>query len=336
MTYPIVLGISIITGGVLSVVVKYFASFLKIVDLPEHPRKLHKHPVPLLGGLALYLSFFGISFSLLYLKILPENLFRPLFWLFISGTVLMIGGFFDDKYNLPPKIQIIFPLIAVILAVYGGIRINLITNPFGGVVHLGLWISLILSFVWLSVITYTTKILDGLDGLVSGVTSLGALSIFLFSTLSDFKEGGLPYLALIAAGVFAGFLFLNAHPAKLFLGEGGSLFAGFLLGSLAIMTGAKIAVTLMVLAAPLIDLAAVIVKRVFIKKKPFFSGDRLHLHFLLVDKGWGPQYVVYIYWGLAAILGAISIFLPSIWKIISLLSISIIFFAIDIFWFKDK
>jgi len=336
MLYSIILAVSIAVGAITAVAIKYFASYLKIKDLPNHPRKLHKHPVPLLGGLALYISFFGIAFSLFYLKILPANLLHPIIWLFISGTVLMIGGFLDDKYNLPAKVQIIFPLIAVVLALYGGVRINLITNPLGGVLHLGFLISLILSFVWLLTITYTTKILDGLDGLVSGVVSLGALMIFLFSTLSDFKEAGIPYIALIVAGIFAGFLFLNAHPAKLFLGEGGSLFAGFILGSLAIMTGAKIAITLMVLAAPLIDLLAVMIKRAFIKKKSIFSGDRLHLHYLLVDKGWDPQYVVYIYWGLAALMGLVSIFLPSMWKAIFLIFISIIFFAVDLFWFKDK
>lgn len=335
MLYLIVLVVSIIVGAVLAFAVRHFALFLKIQDLPKEPRKIHKHPVPLLGGLALYLSFFGVVAALFYLKILPANLVSPLKWLFFSGAIIMLGGFFDDKYSLPPKWQILFPLSAIIVAVLGGVRIHLITNPHGGILLLGPVISFVLSFFWLLTITYTTKILDGLDGLVSGITTLGALTIFLFATMTDFKEPGIPYVALALAGSFAGFLLLNIYPAKIFLGEGGSLFAGFILGSLAIMTGAKIAVTLMVLALPLIDLAAVIIKR-FIKKKSIFSGDRLHLHYLLVDRGWRPQSVVFLFWGLSAILGLASVFLPSVWKILSLVFILIIFFATDLFWFKEK
>lgn len=335
MIYFAILITSVLASIAASFGVKYLAGRLKIQDLPNYPRKLHKHPVPLLGGLALYLSFFGIVAALFYLKILPENFLRPLFWIFISGTIIMIGGFLDDKYDLPPKAQIIFPLLSVCLALYGGIRINLITNPLGGILHLGLILSLAMSFFWLFIIIYTTKILDGLDGLVSGIVSLGGLGIFLFSTLSNFKEGGIAYIALAVAGVFAGFLFLNRYPARIFLGEGGSLFAGFVLGGLAIMTGAKIAVTLMILALPMVDFFAVVIKRL-IKKKSIFSGDRLHLHYLLVDRGIKPQNVVYIYWALAAVMGFVSIFLSSEAKIIILGAMLIIFFLIDIFLFKDK
>lgn len=333
MQYLIILFSSIIAGAVLAFAVRHLASFLKIQDLPGEPRKTHKRPVPLLGGLALYLSFFGVIAAFFYLKILPTGLVLPLKWLFFSATIIMVGGFLDDKYILPPKVQILFPLLAIILALLGGVRIHLITNPAGGILSLGFAISLILSFFWLLTITYTTKILDGLDGLVSGITALGAFTIFLFTTLTDFKEPGISYVALVLAGSFAGFLFLNFYPAKIFLGESGSSFAGFILGSLAIMTGAKIAVTLMVLALPLIDLAAVIIKRL-IKKKSIFKGDRLHLHYLLVDRGWKPQNVVFLFWGLSAVLGLVAVFLPSWEKVFALVAVGAIFFLIDIFYFK--
>lgn len=331
MIYLTILFASVIISIILTYGVRFLAFRFEICDAPKEPRKTHPAPVPLLGGLALYLSFFGVIAALFFIKILPVNLILPVKWLFGSGAIIMFGGFLDDKYSLPPKFQIIFPFAAVLLAIYGGVRINLITNPFGGILHLGFAASFILSFLWLLIIAYTTKILDGLDGLASGIGALGALTIFLFTIFSDFKEPGLSYIALPLAGSFAGFLFLNRYPAKIFLGEGGSVFAGFILGSLAILTGAKIAVTLMVLALPLIDLMAVIIKR-FLKKRRIWKGDRLHLHYLLVDRGWKPQNVVYLFWGLSALLGLASIFLPSGWKIISLAVVFAIFFAIDLFW----
>jgi len=335
MLYLFVSVVSIALSFLFVLAIRRLALFLKIQDMPVGPRKRHGGPVPLLGGLAPFAAFFSVSFLLLCLKVIPATFIAPMGWLFLSSSILMLGGFLDDKYSFPPKLQIWFPLVAIATALFGGIRIYLITNPAGGVLLLGSVISLILSFFWLLTITYTTKILDGLDGLVSGTTAIGAFTIFLFTTLTDFKETGLSYAAIALAGAFIGFLIFNFYPAKIFLGEGGSLFAGFILGSLAIMTGAKIAVTLMVLALPLIDLAAVVLKRL-LKRKSIWKGDRLHLHYLLVDRGWKPQGVVSLFWGLSALMGLVSVFLPSVWKIISLIFISMIFFAADLFWFKER
>lgn len=333
MLYPAIFILTASASFLLALAVRRLALLFKIQDVPAVSRKQHAGPVPLLGGLALYLSFFGVIAAFFYLKILPANLVSPFKWLFFSSAIIMLGGFFDDKYILPPKVQILFPLLAIILALLGGVRIHLITNPAGGILPLGLAASLVVSFFWLLTITYTTKILDGLDGLVSGITALGALTIFLFTTLTDFKEPGISYIALVLAGSFAGFLILNFYPAKIFLGEGGSLFSGFILGGLAIITGAKIAVTLMVLALPLIDLAAVIIKRL-IKKQSIFKGDRLHLHYLLVDRGWKPRNVVFLFWALSAVLGLAAVFLPSWEKVFALATVGAIFFLIDIFYFK--
>lgn len=326
---------SAISAYILSLIVRRLALKLKIADFPAIGRKQHGRAVPLLGGLAPFTAFFSVSFAAVYIGILPIRFFQPLFWLFIASCLIMVGGFLDDKYNLRPKWQILFPIIAIFLAIAGGIRVEFITNPAGGILFLSTGLSLAVSFLWLLMISYTTKILDGLDGLVGGTAIFGAITIFLFATLSDFKEPSLSLLALILAGAFLGFLALNHYPAKLFLGEGGSVFSGFILGGLAIMTGAKIAVTLMVIALPLIDLLAVVIKRAK-RGRPLLSGDRTHLHYLLVDSGWKPQNVVYLFWGLSAAMGFVAVFLPSGWKIASLIFIFILFFAVDLLWFKEK
>lgn len=311
----------------LALVIRRLALRLKIQDAPDDKRKFHKKSAPLLGGLAPFVSFFGCVFYLFWAGVIPQNFYFPFLGLFFGGAVIMFGGILDDKFSLSPSRQIIFPLIAIFIVLFFGIKIKLVTNPFGGIFYLGILPSLFVSFIWLLGISYTTKILDGLDGLVSGITVIGAGAIFLFTTLTDFKEGALSLTALVLAGSFAGFLILNFHPAKIFLGEGGSVFAGFILGGLAIMTGAKIAVTLMVLALPLIDLLAVMIKR-RLAGRPIFSGDRRHLHFYLVDKGWGQRRVVAFFWILSAALGILSIFLPSAAKVAVLIfSLIFIFFA---------
>ena len=318
---------------ILALAVKRIALHFKIVDYPSQARKKHGKPVPLLGGIAPFAAFFTAILVLLHFKNLPQNLSAPVFYLLLGSFIIMLGGILDDKYRLSPKWQIVFPVAAIIIALYGGISIKFITNPFGGMIYLGILPSLALTFIWLLTISYTTKILDGLDGLVAGMTILCAFSIFLFSTVSQFKESDIAVICLALMGSFAGFLLLNKYPARLFLGEGGSLFAGFILGALAILTGAKIAVALMVLSLPLIDLLAVIIKRA-LKKKSIFLGDRAHLHYFLIDRGWRPQSVVYLFWALAAALGIASIFLPSLAKIIFLFAVLAVFFFIDLCWAK--
>lgn len=333
MNYIIIFTLSVALSFILTLAIIKIAKYFKIEDRPDDERKKHKARVPLLGGVAPFLAFFSVIFSLFYFDILSGAYFSKVSWLFIASTIIIVGGVLDDRYVLAPKYQIISPILAIFIVLFGGLRAEVITNPLGEIIELGFWAGLGISFFWLLIITYTTKILDGLDGLVGGIIPLGALTIFLFTTLTDFKEVEFSYIALVLAGVFFGFLILNFYPARIFLGEGGSLWAGFILGSLAILTGAKIAVTLMVMALPLIDLVAVVLRRIFIQKKSPFVGDRGHLHFILVDRGLSPRQVVFIFWVLAGTLGVVSIFLPSAIKIIVLSVTLFIYLWTEVFFF---
>ncbi|MBU1180090.1 undecaprenyl/decaprenyl-phosphate alpha-N-acetylglucosaminyl 1-phosphate transferase, partial [Patescibacteria group bacterium] len=219
MLYFYIFITSVLLSFILTLTIRRVALFFKVQDVPSERRKKHSKPIPLLGGVAPFLAFFSVIFALFcFSPLLPlykgelegvSGLFKPIFWLFIASTIIIVGGFFDDKWRLKPKFQIIWPILAILVVLYGGIRADVLTNPLGGVIQLGFWASLGISFFWLLMVTYTTKILDGLDGLVSGIVPLGALTIFLFTTLTDFKEAGLSYIALVLAGVFIGFLFLN-------------------------------------------------------------------------------------------------------------------------------
>ncbi len=326
MFYISLLFASFLLSFLLSLAIRRLSARAGFVDnaLFDPERKKHLSPIPLLGGIAPFLIFFlGIIFLIQF----SENLLSS-YWLknivgiFFSATIIMIGGFFDDaKWIQKRKILFLFPMVAVIMVIASGVGIEFITSPFGGVLDLTqytiplFWfhgalfkitiLSDLFTFFWLLGMSYTTKILDGLDGLVSGITVIGSGILLLFSLSQKYFDPTLATLATLLLGSFLGFLILNWHPAKIFLGEGGSLLAGFLLGVFAILSSSKIAVTLLVMGIPIVDLLIVIFwRRVLEKKSPFKTADRKHFHFRLIDS-WhlSVRKAVFFYWTLAFIFG---------------------------------
>ncbi|MBU1148625.1 undecaprenyl/decaprenyl-phosphate alpha-N-acetylglucosaminyl 1-phosphate transferase [Patescibacteria group bacterium] len=320
--------------------IRKFSLKNKILDYPDQnqKRKIHNQPVPLLGGLAIYLSFLIVS---LIFALASNRLFggyflpKHLAGILLGGFLLMIGGFWDDKKNLKPTKQIIWPILAALVVIGAGIGISYLNNPFGGTIYLDqikiqlfslgntpyfliLWADLF-AFIWLMGMMYTTKFLDGLDGLVGGITTIGAVVIFLLSLNQDVAQPETALLAAILAGSVLGFLVFNWHPAKIFLGEGGSLFCGFMLGSLAILSGAKIATALLIMGIPVLDVIWVIIRRLFMEKKSPFFGDKKHLHFRLLDAGLSQRGAVLLLYLLTIMFGISALILNGRGKFLSLL-----------------
>ncbi|HNX10835.1 MAG TPA: epoxyqueuosine reductase QueH [bacterium] len=310
-----------------------------ILDMPGGGRKIHARPTPLLGGLAIYLSFFLIlSFAGRYL--LAGNLHIS-HWLgfALGGLIIMIGGFLDDKYDLRPWQQFIFPILAAVCIVFSGVEIARITNPFGGFIVLPALVSALIIIFWLLGLMYTTKLLDGVDGLVSGVTFIGALIIFLFTLTTHYYQPDIALAAAVLMGSVLGFLIFNWHPAKIFLGEGGSLFCGFALGVLAIISGGKIAVTLLVMGIPILDVAWTIIRRLGQGKNPFRFSDSKHLHHRLLALGLGQRGTVLVFYALALSFGLAGLFLQSRGKLLALgLLLLLMFLIVVLFsvWEKKK
>ncbi len=327
--------------------VKKFAFRVSAVDLPNHPRKIHTKPIPLLGGfaifiafiltLAIYLCFFEVDFVVIPMRF---------FWGIISGAVLlMIGGYLDDKYSLSPKHQFIFPILAclALLSSGVGVGINFISNPFGGVINLnflilGIKASGILVFFFLLGMIYTTKFLDGMDGLTSGISLIASSTLFVLSLTEHINQPVTASIAIILAGSIAGFLVYNFNPASIFLGESGSTFLGFMLGALSVLLGGKIATALLVMGIPILDVAWVIARRIWYGSSPF-KADRKHLHFRLLDLGFSQKQTVLTLYGIAAVFGAVAIFMQSMGKLVSLIILFVLMITIalgTVFAYKRK
>ncbi len=329
--------LSLFLSLVFTFLVRRIALRFKVLDHPGPERKIHKKATPLLGGLAIFISFFLLLFFFREHLVSGDLNYNHWLGFFIGACFLVIGGVLDDKYDLKAKWQIVWPILASISVIIFGVNIEKITNPLGGIIYIPFYLSSLFIFLWILGMTYTTKLLDGLDGLATGVSSIGALIIFLFTISSRYYQPDLALVALIFFAVSLGFLFFNFNPAKIFLGESGSLLLGYVLGVLAIISGGKIAIALLVIGLPALDVLWTILRRFFSGKNPFKHSDRKHLHHRLISLGWSQKQAVLFFYGVSAFFGLAGLFLQSQGKFFALLALVILMlFLIFLFGFLDK
>lgn len=319
--WPLALAFAFVASALATDAVRAVALRFRIVDTPGAPRKIHDRPVPLLGGLGLYAGFALATTTVLLFSrhfVTGEMTAWHIAGLLLGGLVLMIGGVLDDRLDLRPRVAFVFPLIAALVATFSGIGVEKLTNPFGGDPFvLAAGVSAALTFGWLLCTTYTVKLLDGLDGLAATVSLVASAVIALLALSDKFWQPDVALLALISAAAIGGFLLWNANPARIFLGESGSTFLGFLVGGLAVISGGKLATALLVIGVPALDVAFVLLRRVCRGQSPF-AGDREHLHHLLLKKGYSQRQIVATYAGIALVFGLTTLLLESWQKIIAL------------------
>jgi len=315
-----------------------------ILDYPRSARKIHTEPMPLTGGLAIGLSFI-LGIAILYfgnfLNFIDFNV-GHLWAIILAVLILMIGGTLDDLYNLKPRYQIISPILAILVIIFAGIGVDFFTNPLNGsLIYLNQWeftflgetISVFgaaLALVWLLGLMYTTKVLDGLDGLVGGITWIASAIMAILVLSMNWLQTDVLYLLLIFMAALSGFLIFNLPKASIFLGEGGSLLAGFMLGVFSILAGSKIATTLLVMALPIIDTAWVIGYRLS-QKKPVFSADKNHLHHRLLNLGWRPYQILLFIYGMSFLFGLSTLLLNPLLKLIILICLLSAFISFEFY-----
>ncbi len=332
MIYAVYFLVTAVLAAAITPLVISLAKRIGAVDIPRPPRRLHRDTVPKLGGLVLFIAGAAIGLGYVLTGTVDFDIIplRFLVGILTGGAILAISGILDDRYDLPPGLLWIFPALAALAVVFSGIGVGIhqIRNPFGAPIRLdfaiiGIPASGIFIWLWLNGMMYTTKFLDGLDGLVAGIGLIAGLTLFELSLAPHINQPITATLAIIFCGSLAGYLIYAFHPAKIFLGEGGSTYVGFILGVLSVVLGGKIATALLVMGIPILDVAWVIAQRIWSGRSPF-RGDRLHLHFRLLDLGFSQRQTAVILYIISAVFGFTAVFLQSFGKLVALLLLFII------------
>ncbi|OMF35854.1 undecaprenyl-phosphate alpha-N-acetylglucosaminyl 1-phosphate transferase [Paenibacillus sp. FSL H8-0548] len=313
LLYSIGFIIALILALAMTPLVKKFAFKVGAIDKPNH-RKVHTRIMPRLGGLAIYIAFVGAFFILS--PFIPDGLLRPqdsnmINALLVGGTMIIILGAFDDRFELSAKIKLLGQIAAACVVVFGfNVKIDLLNIPFGETMQpIAGWISIPLTILWIVGVTNAINLIDGLDGLAAGVSGIAIATIAVMASLMGFQPVIL--LSTLLLGGIAGFLVFNFHPAKIFMGDSGSLFLGFSLATLSMLgfkqvTLVSFVTPLLIIGVPLFDTFFAIVRR-WVHKKPIFAPDKGHLHHRLRDLGFSHRRTVLIIWGVAAIFGVLAI-----------------------------
>lgn len=276
-----------------------------VVDQPDHGRKIHKYPIPRVGGIAIAASYLA-SFFIVQLRTGILNQQLALVWKVLpAAAVIFAIGVIDDLWGLKPWQKLIGQFLAAVIACASDIRINDVVW-----LHSHAWWTYPVTVLWLLACTNAFNLVDGMDGLASGVGLFSTLTIFLAALLS--KNAPLAMATLPLAGCLLGFLCYNFNPATIFLGDSGSLLIGFVLGCYGIIWTQKSATLLgmtaplMALSLPLIDVGLAIVRR-FLSRQPIFSPDRGHIHHRLLDRGMSPKKAAILLYGICSIVAIFSL-----------------------------
>jgi len=348
---------------ILTPVIQTRALKLGFLDKPSE-RKLHTTPIPRLGGVGIYVSLF-----------LTSLLFLPTYWnysltshssftllgIFAGGTIIFFIGLLDDIEPLSPKIKLLIQFLAASIAWYLGVKIMSISNPLyhadfglfklsvgGSAIQFDPIISYFITIFWIAGITNAINLIDGMDGLATGVCIVGALAIWAVSLDYRIAQPAGALLAATIAGAMLGFLRWNFNPARIFLGDSGAYLIGFILACLTIGCATKkvafaviTPLIVLVFALPIVDTFLAIIRRLM-SGRPIMQPDKEHLHHKLLQLGFSQKITSYVLYSVSFVFGIVATLLISKGSFIrfTLLSVFIIalalFYALVINWKRQK
>lgn len=310
---------------ILTPLVRRFAFRIGAVDQPNY-RKVHTAIMPRIGGLAI----FG-AFLIGYVILRPEDVHAT--GILVGAVIIILTGFLDDMLEITAKAKVVGQLAAAIVVVtWGGLQIDFINLPFGGQIEFG-YLSIPITIIWIIGISNAINLIDGLDGLAAGVSTIALISLSIMAIIM-----GNPFVmataAILAASSF-GFLFFNFHPAKIFMGDTGSLFLGYMISVLALLgfknvTVVSLIIPVIILGVPISDTFFAIIRRIRMKQK-ITAPDKSHLHHCLLNSGFSHKQTVLIIYGIAALFGLAAILFSqaTVWG--SILLIVVMLLAIELF-----
>jgi UDP-GlcNAc:undecaprenyl-phosphate/decaprenyl-phosphate GlcNAc-1-phosphate transferase len=290
-------------------------------------RHAGKHMLPRLGGVAMCASFFGAVMLDPHLV-----LSRDIVGLLVGGFLACLFGIWDDFRELSFKVQSFLQVVLTTVLFVFGTRVSILKNPFGEALvfseqnSLAILASFLFLLGWLVLVVNAVNWLDGLDGLLGGVSLITFFVVFFLSLKPEVNQPPVAILAIIAAGMVAGFLLFNVHPAKMLAGTAGSMFIGLLITALAVIAGTKIATALLVLSLPIADALWVIGERLR-SGQSIFDPDRRHLHYKLRTLGWSERQIAGLFFILTALIGLVALNTAALGKSIAFLLVFGVIFS---------
>lgn len=302
----------------LTPVIRVFAFKVKALDVPDKVRHFHLSVTPRLGGLAIFISF--LSNVLLFCHLTPE-----ITGLILGTVVILILGAFDDVLALSPIVKLLGQIVAAIIPILFGVKIDFITI-FGQNIQFG-WLSYPLTVGWIVLLTNSVNLIDGMDGLACGVSAISAIAILFCSLILEQYEIAL-VMAILAGSCF-GFLPFNSNPARIFMGDSGALSLGYVFSVVSVIglykmtTSISFIIPVLIFGLPFGDTFSAIFRRLK-KGAGIFQGDHEHIHHKLLATGFSTKQVVIILYTISAILGISAVLCTlNMW----LLAVTILVFA---------
>jgi UDP-GlcNAc:undecaprenyl-phosphate GlcNAc-1-phosphate transferase len=318
---------------------KTLGTRFSVVSIPR-PRDIHKNPIPRIGGAAIFISFLVTSF-IAFLYLLDSRfgvgdwfgIDKHLAGIWFGGLIIVLSMLLDDIRGLRAWQKLVFQLLAALVVISSGVGINSLSNPFGKTIdlnavyipilkidgityHFSLWSDL-LSLIWLVGMMNVINFVDGVDGLAAGITGISATVIFFLSISLGVNQPATAMLSIILAGAAVGFLVWNFPPAKIFMGDSGSMFFGYILAVIAIISGGKLATAFLVLGFPIIDGLLVAGGRILRHKNPFTTPDKTHLHHRFLQAGFSARQSIIALYLVSAGFGFLALHLKTLNKMVS-------------------
>ncbi len=319
MRYLLLLMVSFLIAYAVTPAAKKLAVKLGAIDMPGESRRIHSRPTPRMGGLAIY-----IAFTVSALIFMPLD--KKMIGLLLGSSIIAALGIADDMKGLSAATKMAGQIVAAAVLMGFGFRIEWLTTPMGGMMYLS-WLSIPATIFWVVGITNTFNLIDGLDGLAAGIAAISSAAMFITALMNGRTLAAM--LLLMVAGSALGFLPYNFNPAKIFMGDTGSLFLGFVLSAISIQgtikgaTAIAIVIPVLAMGLPIFDTAIAIVRRAK-NGMPIMQPDRGHLHHRLLDMGFTQRQVVVILYIISAILGMVAIAVTEInppWSFILVLAV---------------
>ena len=316
----ITIGVAFIISFAATPIVKSFAQKVGAIDVPGEERRVHDHPIPRMGGLAIFLGFI---FSVL----LFADINRQMQGILLGCVIIVATGAIDDIISLNAWVKLFMQILAAVVAVLHGVEINVLANP-------ALWsskeylilgaLSIPVTILWIVGITNSVNLIDGLDGLAVGVSTISSLTMLIIALVVSDSSVAIVLAALVGACV--GFMPYNLNPAKIFMGDTGALLLGYVLATMSILGLFKFyavvsfAVPLLAVAVPLFDTVFAFCRRLFKGQSPFHA-DRGHFHHRLIDMGLNQKQAVAVLYSISGILGLAAVLITTSGEIKALILI---------------